>query len=171
MKAVLPLLSLLWFSFFLSGCVLTSEDKDKDKLDKAQIDLAKLADQIIITYPANDSVIKSSNIIVRADIPADAKAEEVILYVDGIETAKDNDGSPWEISWPAYYWGDGEKHTLLLKTITGDGNEVRNNQQFQVTVSQDANKALAIKNPESQTSLINVNTTSVSVTEFPNATS
>ena len=124
----------------LSGCELT--DEEKEKLDNAAVDLQQLADQIIITYPAKDSEITNSMVTVRADIPASAQAQEVRLLVDGIEIAKDSDGAPWEIQWPAYYFADGSKHTLLLKTITGEGNEVRNNEQFQVTVKEEANEAL-----------------------------
>ncbi|MEH6347723.1 MAG: Ig-like domain-containing protein [Bermanella sp.] len=100
---------------------------------------------MIITYPAKDSVVSDSMVEVRADIPESAQAQEVRLLVDGIEIAKDSDGAPWEIQWPAHLFADGGKHTLLLKTITGEGNEVRNNEQFQLTVSEQANKALTFE--------------------------
>ncbi len=135
--------ALLVSALALSGCELT--DEEKEKLDNAAVDLQQLADQIIITYPAKDSEISNSMITVRADIPASAQAQEVRLLVDGIEIAKDSDGAPWEIQWPAYYFADGGKHTLLLKTITGEGNEVRNNEQFQVTVKEEANEALSFE--------------------------
>ena len=139
MKGLLTPL-LLASALALSGCELT--DEEKEKLDNAAVDLQQLADQIIITYPAKDSEITDSMVTVRADIPASAQAQEVRLLVDGIEIAVDSDGAPWEIEWPAYYFADGGKHTLLLKTITGEGNEVRNNEQFQVTIKEEANEAL-----------------------------
>lgn len=154
--------------FALSGCDLT--DAEKEKLENAAIDLEKLADQIIITSPANDAVISQSMVTVRADIPADAQATEVILYVDGIEIAKDTDGAPWEMQWPAYYWGDGNKHTLLLKTITGSGNEVRNNGQFQVTVTAEANQALTFTAGIDGTQIQEQNQFEVAFTGVPSAT-
>jgi hypothetical protein len=153
--------------FTLSGCNLT--DEEKEKLDNAATDLEKLADQIIITSPAKDSVVSESIITVRADIPADANAKEVALYVDGIEIAKDTDGAPWEIQWPAYYYADGNKHTLLLKTTTGSGNEVRNNEQFQLIVAESANQALGFANVVGGTQIQDQNKLEVSFAEFPTA--
>jgi len=157
----------LWISVLplivtLTGCQLTEEDREK---------VTQLADQIIITYPANEATVVDSMITVRSDIPASADAQEVTLYVDGVEVAKDSDGAPWEISWPAYYWADGEKHTLLLKTLTGTGVEVRNNQQYQVTVSTDANKALSFGAGLDGTSVKDINSIEVEFSEFPGATS
>jgi hypothetical protein len=138
-KGIFTLVLIASFSF-LSGCELTEEDKEK--LDSAAKDLEQLADQIIITSPAKGSTVNQSIVTVRADIPASADAQQVALYVDGIEIAKDTDGAPWEIEWPAYYWADGNVHSLLLKTITSSGAEIRNNEQFQVTISEDATQAL-----------------------------
>lgn len=152
----------------LSGCNLT--DEEKEKLDNAAIDLEKLSDQIIITSPAKDSVVDQSIVTVRADIPADAFAQEVALYVDGIEIARDTDGAPWEIQWPAYYSADDNKHTLLLKTITSSGTEVRNNEQFQLTVSATANQALAFSAGLNGTQIQDKNQLEVSFTAFPAAT-
>ncbi len=135
--------ALLIAALSLSGCDLTLEEKEK--LDNAAVDLQQLADQIIITYPAKDSEVSDSMVTVRADIPESAQAQEVRLLVDGIEIAKDSDGAPWEIQWPAYLFADGGNHTLLLKTITGEGNEVRNNEQFQLTVTEEANEALTFE--------------------------
>lgn len=153
----------------LSGCNLT--DEEKEKLDNAAIDLEKLADQIIITSPANDSVVDQSIVIVRADIPKDALAQEVALFVDGIEIARDTDGAPWEIPWPAYYSADNNKHTLLLKTITSSGTEIRNNEQFQLTVSAAANQALAFSAGINGMQIQDRNELEVSFTPFPTATS
>ncbi|MCJ8313495.1 MAG: Ig-like domain-containing protein [Saccharospirillaceae bacterium] len=158
--AIIPLI--------LSSCELTEEDEAK--LNDAQVDLEQLADQIIITYPANNSLVTDSIIIVRADIPAAAEAQEIVLYVDGIEVAKDTDGAPWEISWPAYYWADGGAHTLLLKTITGGGNEVRNNQQFQVNVDILANNLLQFKSGIDGLVVQGENSLLVEFNEFPGAT-
>jgi len=155
-------------SVVLSGCELSEEEKDK--LESAQVDLEQLADQIIITYPANDSEVTSSTTVVRADIPAAAEAQEVTLFVDGIEVAKDSDGAPWEITWPAYYWADNSKHTLLLKTITGAGNEVRNNQAFQVTVSESARSALSFGQGLDGTVIQDDNKVTVTFSEFSGAT-
>ncbi|WP_440903346.1 Ig-like domain-containing protein [Catenovulum sp. SX2] len=149
----------------LSGCELT--DEEKEKLNDAQVDLEQLADQIIITYPANNATILEGITTVRADIPAAAQAKEVTLYVDGIEVAKDTDGAPWEIQWPAYYWADGHEHTLLLKTITEGGNEVRNNQQFQVKVDVTANKLLSFEQGIDGTELKNVDSLAVQFAAFP----
>lgn len=167
MKGIFISLALIPF-LALSGCNLTPEEKKK--LDDAAIDLEKLADQIIITSPAKDSIVEQSIVTVRADIPADAQAKEVALYVDGIEIAKDSDGAPWEIQWPAYYYADGNKHTLLLKTITGSGNEVRNNEQFQLTVAESANQALAFTDGVDGTKIQDQNQLKVSFAEFPGAT-
>lgn len=139
MKGILY--SVFFSSLLLSGCELT--DTEKEKLDNAAEDLQQLADQIIITNPAKNSTIESSWVTVRADIPSSVNASEVKLLVDGIEVAKDSNGAPWEIQWPAYYFADGNLHTLLLKTVTEDGIEIRNNEQFQITVSPKANSALS----------------------------
>lgn len=164
----LGLTALLLCGAFLTGCNAT--DEEKELLKEAQVDLEQLADQIIITYPANGAIIDSPSVTVRADIPAAAEAQEVTLYVDGIEIAKDSDGAPWEIEWPTYYWADGSQHTLLLKTITGGGNEVRNNQQFQVTVDTTANNALQVTQELDGTVLVNSNSLLVEFNELSNAT-
>lgn len=159
--------ALLVSALALTGCELT--DEEKEKLDNAAVDLQQLADQIIITYPAKDSEITDSMVTVRADIPASAQAQEVRLLVDGIEIAKDSDGAPWEIQWPAYYFADGSKHTLLLKTITGEGNEVRNNEQFQVTVNETANEALSFSAGVDGTQIQDQNSVTVGFSGFPEA--
>jgi len=159
----------MFYLVILAGCELTAEEKEK--LNDAQVDLELLADQIIITFPANESVIKDPVTIVRADIPSTAEAKEVRLYVDGIEVAKDTDGSPWEISWPTYYWADGKPHTLLLKTITGAGNEVRNNQQFQVIVDIQANSSLKFAEGLDGLVVSDVNVLYVEFDRVPEATS
>ena len=156
----------LWISVFpfllpLAGCELTEEDKEK---------ITQLADQIIITYPANEATVIDSIVTVRSDIPASADAQEVTLYVDGVEVAKDSDGAPWEISWPAYYWADGQEHTLLLKTVTGTGVEVRNNQEYKVTVSTEANKALSFKEGIDGLKLQDRDSIQVYLNAFPGAT-
>lgn len=152
----------------VSGCQLS--DEEKDKLNDAQVDLEQIADQIIITYPANNATITDSIITVRADIPSAAEAQEVTLFVDGVEVAKDVDGAPWEISWPSYYWADGGQHTLLLKTVTGGGNEVRNNQQHQVIVSPEANKALTFQAGIDGLKLKDKDSLLVGFSTFPGAT-
>lgn len=140
----------------LSGCQITEEEKEQ--LKDAQVDLEQLADQVIVTYPANNSRVTDGIVTVRADVPEAANAQEVTLYVDGIEVAKDTDGAPWEIEWPAYFWGDDNSHSLLLKTVTGAGNEVRNNQQHQVSVSSSISDYLSLSvagsNKESSINLI-----------------
>jgi hypothetical protein len=167
-KNNISLFSILAVAISMSGCDLS--DEEKEKLNDAQIDLEQLADQIIITYPANNTIITDSNITVRADIPSAANAQEVTLYVDGVEVSKDIDGAPWELSWPTYYTADGMPHTLLLKTLTGGGNEVRNNQQYQVTVATEANKALAFKDGLNGLQLTDVNSLIVDYSAFLGAT-
>ncbi len=159
--------TLLMAALCISGCELSLEDKEK--LDNAAADLQRLADQIIITYPAKDSEINESMVTVRADIPESAQAQEVRLLVDGIEIARDSDGAPWEIQWPAYYFADGGKHTLLLKTITGEGNEVRNNEQFQLTVNEEANKSLAFSAGVDGAEIQDLDTLTVGFLAFPEA--
>ena len=127
-------------SILISGCNFTEEEKEK--LNDAQIDLEQLADQIIITYPANGADVRDGVIPIRADIPENAKAQVVELFVDGILVGKDEDGAPWEIEFPAYFWADDQPHTLLLKTTTGGGNEVRNNQQYSINISSEASSVL-----------------------------
>jgi hypothetical protein len=159
--------ALLVAALSISGCELTLDEKEK--LDNAAADLQQLTDQIIITYPAKDSEVSDSIVTVRADIPASAQAQEVWLLVDGIEIAKDSDGAPWEIQWPAYLFADGGKHTLLLKTITGEGNEVRNNEQFQLTVSEQANKALTFEEGINGKSIQDQGSLSFTFNEFEGA--
>ncbi len=92
-------------------------------------------EQIVITYPANNSVASELETPVKADIPESAGVKEVVLFVDGIEVGIDADGAPWEIPWPSYYWGDGNTHSLLLKARNADGKEIRSSDQHQVMVS------------------------------------
>jgi len=124
----------------LGGCIT---EEEKEKLEQAGQDLAKLANQIIVTYPAADSEVSDAVVIVKADIPSEVQAQSVILLVDGIEVGKDDNGEPWEISWPAYYWGDNNKHSLLLKATNQDGVEIRN-QAMSVSVSSSVASSLTI---------------------------
>lgn len=132
--------SILAAAVLLSGCI--SED-EKKKIEQAGVDLNKLANQIIVTAPAAGATVNTADVIVRVDIPSDVKAKSVTLLVDGVEVGKDDDGAPWEIKWPAYYWGDGNKHSLLLKTVSESGVELRN-QATSVTVSPEVNKELKL---------------------------
>ena len=168
LKKAISMTTAIVIGFMVSGCELT--DEEKEKLNDAQIDLEQLADQIIITYPANYSVITEPTVTVRADIPSAAEAKEVTLYVDGVEVAKDDDGAPWEIVWPSYYWGDDGQHTLLLKTVTGGGNEVRNNQQYQVTVDSEVNKSLKFSDGLDGLKLKDSNSVTVEFDAFSDAT-
>lgn len=154
-------------SVALSGCQLTEEEKEK--LEQAGVDLSQLADQIIITNPANFSEVSTSMVVVRADIPTSANAQAVTLFVDGIEIASDTNGSPWEINWPAYYYADGNLHTLLLKTTTGEGVEVRNNQQFQLTVLEEANGSLGFTSGLDGKVIQDQNTLPITFNAFPAA--
>lgn len=165
-KILLGMISLI--SLLISGCNLT--DEEKEKLNDAQVDLEQLADQIIITYPVNNSIITDSMVTVRADIPSAAEVQELTLFVDGVEVAKDTNGAPWEIMWPSYYWADGAAHTLLLKSITGGGNEVRNNQQFQAIVDVSANNILKFKHGIEGVEIKDENSIFVEFDEFPGAT-
>ncbi|GGY56752.1 hypothetical protein GCM10011297_31850 [Bacterioplanes sanyensis] len=152
----------------LVGCQLSEEDKDK--LDDAQTNLEQLADQIIITHPVNQSVVHGSTIGVRADIPTTAGVQEMVLFVDGIEVARDTDGEPWQVTWPAYFWADENAHSLMLKAVTKSGNEVRNNQQFWVYVDASANEILSFESPVANTVIKDQNSLKVVFKEFPGAT-
>jgi hypothetical protein len=114
--------------------------------------------------------VSDSIVTVKADIPEAAEAQSVALFVDGVEVATHTDGAPWEISWPSYYWADGGAHTLLLKTVTGGGNEVRNNQQFQVTVDVAANKLLEFATGTAGVVIKDENSLPIEFDEFPGAT-
>ncbi len=149
MKA-LSSLSILAAAIFLSGCI--SED-EKEQIEQAGVDLNKLANQIIVTAPAAGATVNTADVIVRADIPSDVEAQSVTLLVDGVEVGKDDDGAPWEISWPAYYWGDGNKHSLLLKTVSESGVELRN-QATAVTVSTGVNKELKLNSGVASTQYV-----------------
>lgn len=157
MKGLFTLTAFL-VSLVLSGCQLT----EKEKL--------KLADQIIITSPANTSDVSTSMVVVRANIPTSANAQSVSLVVDGIEVANDNNGAPWELNWPAYYYADGYQHTLLLKIITSKGDEILNSQKFQLTVLEGANEALGFNANLDGKKIKDVNTLSISFKAFPRAT-
>ncbi|MEH6348329.1 MAG: hypothetical protein V7785_24755, partial [Bermanella sp.] len=80
MKGLFTPTGILLSALALSGCELT--DEDKEKLDSAAADLRQIADQIRVTYPANEATISDSNIIVRAYIPSDAEVDE-----DGLDIA------------------------------------------------------------------------------------
>jgi hypothetical protein len=162
------ILALLASTLILSGCELT--DTEKEKLDNAAEDLQQLADQIIITNPAKNSTVKSSWVTVRADIPSSVNVSEVRLLVDGIEIAKDSNGAPWELQWPAYYFADGNLHTLLLKTVTEDGIEIRNNEQFQLTVSPQANTALSFSQGTDGIEIQDVDSHIINFSPFEGAT-
>lgn len=148
----------------ISGC--SSSDKDNDQPDT---DLP--AAQILITHPANNSSVAESVVTVRADIPVSAGVEKVKLIIDGIEIAEDGDGAPWEIAWPAYYWADGAPHTLLVKGTTESGTEIRNEQQFQVTVSTAAKNDLKFEDGLDGQTFQDISSLLVDFEDFPDATS
>jgi hypothetical protein len=152
----------------LVGCQLSEEDKDK--LDDAQTDLEQLADQIIITHPVNQSIVNDSVVNIRADIPQSAGVEEVVLFVDGIEIARDTDGEPWQIPWAAYYWADTDAHSLMLKAVTKGGSEVRNNQLFYVFVDTSATEILGFEPGIANAVLKDQNSLTVAFNELPGAT-
>ncbi|WP_420588765.1 Ig-like domain-containing protein [Bacterioplanoides sp.] len=164
MKA-LSSLSMLATVALLTGCI--SED-EKKKIEQAGVDLNKLANQIIVTAPAAGATVNTAEVIVRADIPSDVKAKSVTLLVDGVEVGKDDDGAPWEIKWPAYYWGDGNKHSLLLKTVSGSGVELRN-EPTSVTVSHSVNTALKLTSDSSTESYTFGKSTTLTFTPVDNA--
>ena len=160
------ILSIAIISTLLSGCDLT--DDEKDKLNDAAVDLEQLADQIIITYPANGAKIEDINALVRADIPSNANAKKLVLLVDGITVAEDTDGEPWEIEWPAYFFADNKEHNLLLKATTENDIEVRNTQQFQVVVPEELANSLTLSTENNQ--IQDTNQVSVSLTSVMGAT-
>lgn len=164
MKTLAPL-SALTAVTLLTGCM--SED-EKEKLEQAGADLNKLANQIIVTAPAADSVVSDAEVIVRADIPSDVEAQSVTLLVDGVEVGVDDDGAPWEINWPAYYWGDGNNHSLLLKTVSGTGVELRN-EPMSVTVTQAVNTSLQLTSGSSSTSYTFGDSTTLTFSPIINA--
>lgn len=155
-------------SLLLAGCNLT--DEEKEQLEKAGENLEQLADQIIITYPAKNSTVKNSIVTVRADVPEELNATKVSLFVDGIEIAYDDNGAPWEIEWPAYYWADDNNHSLLLKTTTESGSQVRNNESYQVEVSSEANDMLGFIGNLDGKQLQDTDELAVSFNEVPYAT-
>jgi len=159
--------TLLIAALSISGCELTLDEKEK--LDNAATDLSQLADQIIITYPVKNSEVSESIVTVQVDIPANTELQELKLLVDGKEVGKDTNGAPWEIQWPAYYFADGGPHSLLLKAVTNEGIEIRNNEQFQLTVNTEANDALAFNNNLDGTQIKDSNAISVSFNPFPGA--
>ena len=130
--------------------------------------ISKIANQVIITYPAKDSVVRQGQIRVRADIPIDAGVESATLYVDGLVVAHDNDGAPWEFDWDSYYWGDDNRHSLLIKATTEDGVEVRNG-TFQVRVSSTVNEIAEIVAPSHDTQVKDINSQSLSLKEIAHA--
>lgn len=155
-------------SLLLAGCNLT--DEEKEQLEKAGENLEQLADQIIITYPAKNSTVKNSIVTVRADVPEELNATKVSLFVDGIEIAYDDNGAPWEIEWPAYYWADDNNHSLLLKTTTESGSQVRNNESYQVEVSSEANDMLGFTGNLDGKQLQDTDELAINFNEVPYAT-
>ena len=148
------LLKLLIFSVYLFlnvACNLTSKepitpgasDTNKPEYSEPSTDLNHLAIHAQITSPANAAIIEDPEITVKAEINnSDIKIEKAILVVDGIDVASDEDGAPWSFSWPAYYWGDGQPHSLKLKLITALGNTVVAFEQLAVRVDESVNKSL-----------------------------
>lgn len=155
----------LLLPLLLSGCQLTEEEKQK--IDKAASDLDKLANQIIITYPAQNATVTEPMMVVRADVPEAAEAAELALFVDGVEIARDSDGAPWEISWPAYYFGDAKEHSLLLKAYTKARNEIRSLNTTSIVVSAEVHKGLSFTEGLANTEVRDSNQLQISYTPLP----
>ncbi|ASP37644.1 hypothetical protein CHH28_02690 [Bacterioplanes sanyensis] len=152
----------------LVGC--QSSEQDKDKVEGVPADQDLRADQITITEPFNRSVVYDSIVNVRANIPEAADVQEVALFVDGIEVARDTDGEPWQIPWASYYWADNDSHTLMLKAVTKGGNEVRSNQLFYVYVDTSTTEMLGFEPGIANAVLKDQNSLTVAFNELPSAT-
>ena len=109
------------FAGLLSGCELTEDDKKN--LDKASVNLEKVAIAPLISFPAENKNIE--NIIeVIVDIDTSVQYKSLALLVDGKEIAIDVE-APYEFTWDPYFWSENTEATFLIRAVTEDDNLLR----------------------------------------------
>ena len=114
---------------------------------------------VLLTFPTSGSTVADTQVNVRAQIPSAANVSKMTLKIDGVEVLTDTNGEPWSFDWPAYYWADGEPHTIVFLAESENGKEYQNSEQYSVTVSPEANRnlffiqgnGLVVQNTESMT--------------------
>lgn len=145
------------FAGLLSGCELTEDDKKN--LDKASVNLEKVAIAPLISFPAENKNIE--NVIeVIVDIDTSVQYKSLALLVDGKEVAIDME-APYEFTWDPYFWSENTDATFLIRAVTEDENLLRSEIR---TVQIGANVRNQVKylTPTANQIFKNINSTNVS---------
>jgi len=145
-------------TLFISGCELT--DEEKERVEKAEDNLEKVALAPQITQPsADESISGTVEVYVDVDTSVMETYESVTLFIEGRPELVDTE-FPYEFSFNSYYWSDNEKISLLAKVETLGGNQLRSD-VISVPVAATANTALAISYPQNNSVFRSINEVSL----------
>ena len=148
----------------LAGCQLTEEDKKN--LEKANVNLEKVAIAPLISFPAeNKTVDKAIEVIV--DIDTSVNYTSLALLVDGKEVAVDSE-APYEFTWDPYFWSENTEATFLIRAITEEGTLLRSEIRT-VRIGSDVYSQMSLLSPTANSELRNINSTEVSWTTHSGA--
>ena len=129
-------------------------------------DLNAFLGGITMTSPADEAYIHSLTTI-RTMKPASLETSNHKLLVDGVDigiTISDLS----EFSWNPYFWGDNNRHTLLVTAQTS-GLGLAQSNLISVTVSDSVNSLLELNTPAAGTEFKNVNQASLTWNELDSA--
>ncbi|MEH6450922.1 MAG: hypothetical protein V7765_19815 [Oleispira sp.] len=147
------------FAGLLSGCELTEDDKKN--LDKASVNLEKVAIAPLISFPAENKNIE--NVIeVIVDIDTSVQYKSLALLVDGKEVAIDVE-APYEFTWDPYFWSENTEATFLIRAVTEDDNLLRSEIRT-VQIDADVRNQVKYLIPTANQIFKNINSTNISWT-------
>jgi hypothetical protein len=149
----------------LAGCQLT--DDEKNKLDKANANLEKVAIAPLITFPAvNDKVEKPVD--VRVDIDESVIYKSVSLLIDGENIATDLE-PPYNFSWDPYFWSDRDQATLMIRAVTAEDVLLRS-EVLTVRIGSFIQNQIQITQPTANQEFQNIDSTNIEWTAKSGAT-
>lgn len=149
----------------LAGCQLT--DDEKNKLDKANANLEKVAIAPLITFPAvNDKVEKPVD--VRVDIDESVTYKSVSLLIDGENIATDLE-PPYNFSWDPYFWSDRDQATLMIRAVTAEDVLLRS-EVLTVRIGSFIQNQIQITQPTANQEFQNIDSTNIEWTAKSGAT-
>ncbi|MFK8029838.1 MAG: hypothetical protein AB8G18_06330 [Gammaproteobacteria bacterium] len=118
---------------FIAGCSSGSSGPAEVQQLTAS-ELAQIANGIIITAPASGSTVSTVDTTVKASTPSFANVTKASLLVDGVIVSTNENGAPWDLDWPSYYWADNNLHTVVIEVELSTGQTARSTQLSSVRV-------------------------------------
>ncbi|MEH6450927.1 MAG: Ig-like domain-containing protein [Oleispira sp.] len=149
----------------LAGCQLT--DDEKKKLDKANVNLEKVAIAPLITFPAANDKVENS-VDVRVDIDESVTYKSVSLLVDGENIATDLE-PPYSFSWDPYFWSDRDQATLMIRAVTAEDVLLRS-EVLTVRIGSFIQNQIQITQPTANQEFQNIDSTNIEWTAKSGAT-